>query len=194
MSKRNEADDPTASYLTATGKKARLDLEEQIYVPALLLHSCAMVSRLASIPRPLLPTRSPLRNSCASLRVCRRRLSSKSSYNSHYLPCSNPGYSTSESVNNLIKAQVELEVQRMMGALGTRVNKLPASQRDQINKILEPSNASNREYVTERLQAIMEYVTSDNHAGIIKRVVKDVLIEEYKKGADTKLSAVLDTV
>jgi hypothetical protein len=30
MSKRNEADDPTASYLTATGKKARLDLEEQI--------------------------------------------------------------------------------------------------------------------------------------------------------------------
>jgi hypothetical protein len=81
-----------------------------------------------------------------------------------------------------------------MDLLASRTVRLAAYQSDQISNILKPSNVFYREYIIQRVQELMEDVTSGNYVAIIKATVREVLVEEYKKGTGAELSSVLDTI
>ena len=81
-----------------------------------------------------------------------------------------------------------------MDLFASRTVRLATYQSDQINNILKPSNVFYREHIIQRVQELMEDVTSGDYVAIIKANVRAVLIEEYKKGTGAELSSVLDTI
>jgi hypothetical protein len=81
-----------------------------------------------------------------------------------------------------------------MDLLVSRIDGLVAYQCNHINNILKPSNVFYREHIIQKVQELMEGVTSGDYVAIIKANVKAVLVEEYKKGTGAELSSVLDTI
>jgi hypothetical protein len=121
----------------------------------------ASIQRMALIPRPLLPTRSPPSNSCASSRACKRRLSSMPLHEFHRHCSSNFKRSTSKSVDDLIQAQVASEVKNTLDFPKTII-KYDA----QINfhrgaySLLDPARPEYIPLVTSAVQKRMQGMTS----------------------------------
>lgn len=105
---------------------------------------------------------------------------------------SNVEYSTSKSVDDLILAQIRLEVYRMLDFLASPATRLPSYLSIQINNALKPTNLFYRENIIQKVQELMEGFTSGDYVSIIKETVKAVLMEEYKMGTGAELAAVLD--
>lgn len=107
---------------------------------------------------------------------------------------SNSEYSASQSVDDLISAQIRLEVHRVMNLLASPTTLLATHQRVQINNTLKPINLFARECLIQRVQQLMESFTDGNYVANIKQCVKAALVTEYQNGAGAELSSILNTI
>lgn len=156
-----------------------------------------MVSRMAPTPRTLLPTRSPLRNSCASSRACRIRLSSKLSSKVYRHVYSDINHSTSKSVQDLIAVQVVTEVKSALEFLGKTIKDNSKNNSTKyfymgLEVFLKPANPEYGESVIKAAQEKMKGVASENYVAEIKKIVKEVIVKDYMKAAGNTLKGVLE--
>jgi hypothetical protein len=193
MSKRNEPDDPTASPSTETGKKPRLDIQEQIKRASIL------AAQLRDGVKDGTDSKTSTANQIATEELMRifENMQEKTAryvplYYSSYPPHPKCNFSTSESVDGLISAHIKFEVDKTMGRLCCRITQQTASDVVQINKILKPDDTTYRKHIAQRVQEKMENVTSGDYVAMIKTILKSVLVEEYKEGSGAELASKLD--
>lgn len=124
------------------------------------------------------------------MKVLRRRLTSKSTSGIHHYPSSDTKYSTTESVGDLIAAQIKLEVKIKMDALWQR-------DRDcdplgpEIKNYLSPWNPASRERIAKIACEKMEGVTSGDLAAKATEAVKSTIVEQFQKGIDQQLREIM---
>lgn len=192
MSKRSEPDDPIELSSTETGKKPHLDIQEQIK------RASALAAQLRDGVKDGTDSKTSAANQIATeelLRIFETMQEKTVEYvivDFYHPLLSDHKCSTSKSVDDLISAQIKLEVHKMMDFLASPAARLPSYLSIQINNALKPTNLFYRADVIQKVQQSMESFTSGDYVATIKEIVKAVLMEEYKTGTGAELSTVMN--
>jgi len=194
MSKRSEPDDPTELSPTEASKKPRLDIQEQIE------RASALAAQLRDGVKDGTDSKTSAAHQIATeelLRIFENMQEKTVEYvivDFYHPLLSDHKCSTSKSVDDLISAQIKLEVHRMMDFLASPAARLPSYLSIQINNVLKPTNLFFRGDIIQKVQELVETFTDEDYVTIIKRSVKTVLIREYRKGTGAELTSVLDSI
>ncbi|THZ25757.1 hypothetical protein D6C89_04156 [Aureobasidium pullulans] len=172
MSKRTQSETPTED---GTIKRPRLDIQEQIKRAGILAEQLRN-----TVGNDDVDSKTTAANQIASEELVRifESLQEKTA-------------GTSESVNGLIKAHIEVEVKIMMDFLVTMTSSRYSNLSYQVTVHLKPQDVTQRAAICRKVEEKMEGVDSGDYVNKIKETIKETLVVEMQNGVGNDVQVMM---